>query len=109
MSNKKMIHYNLDNIDACGARFNLIYGERSNGKSYQEKKRISYVLNNHEIDIDTWPGIPTYMEIEGESEEDINGILNLLGYSMKDTISCTVDEVYKKMGIDMLSIRELKF
>ena len=78
-------------------------------KSYQEKKRISYVLNNHEIDIDTWPGIPTYMEIEGESEEDINGILNLLGYSMKDTISCTVDEVYKKMGIDMLSIRELKF
>lgn len=30
MSNKKMIHYNLDNIDACGARFNLIYGERSN-------------------------------------------------------------------------------
>lgn len=39
MSNKKMIHYNLDNIDACGARFNLIYGERSNGKSYQVKHK----------------------------------------------------------------------
>ena len=33
MSNKKQIHYNLDNIDKIGARFNLIYGERSNGKS----------------------------------------------------------------------------
>ena len=78
-------------------------------KSYQEKRRISYILNKHQIDIDTWPGLPTYMEIEGESEEDIQAILNLLGYSMKDTVSCTVDEIYKKIGIDSLSIRELKF
>jgi len=78
-------------------------------KCYQEKKRISYILNNHTIDIDTWPGLPTYMEIEGESEEDLNSILNLLGYSMKDTVSCTVDEVYKRIGKDILNIRELKF
>ena len=78
-------------------------------KCYQEKKRISYILNNHTIDIDTWPGLPTYMEVEGENEEDINSILNLLGYSMKDTVSCTVDEVYKRFGKDILNIRELKF
>lgn len=78
-------------------------------KCYQEKKRISYILNNHEIDIDTWPGLPTYIEIEGESEEDLNSILNLLGYSMKDTVSCTVDEIYKRFGKDILNIRELKF
>lgn len=78
-------------------------------KSYQEKRRISYILKNHEIDIDTWPGLSTYMEIEGESEEDIQEILLLLGYSMKDTISCTVDEIYKNRGIDILNIRELKF
>ena len=78
-------------------------------KSYQEKRRISYILDNHEIDIDTWPGLSTYMEIEGESEEDLNKILNLLGYSIKDTVSCTVDEIYKNLGIDSLNIRELKF
>ena len=78
-------------------------------KCYQEKKRISYILNNHTIDIDTWPGLSTYMEIEGEDEEDINSILNLLGYSIKDTVSCTVDEVYKSIGKDILNIRELKF
>ncbi len=38
------------------------------------------------FDIDTWPGIPTYMELEGKDEEDLNSILNLLGYSMKDCI-----------------------
>lgn len=39
MGNVKKIHYNLDNIDKLGARFNLIYGERSNGKSYQVKHK----------------------------------------------------------------------
>ncbi len=39
MANKKNIHYNIDKIDAIGARINLIYGERSNGKSYQVKHK----------------------------------------------------------------------
>lgn len=78
-------------------------------KCYQEKKRISYILNEHEIDIDTWPGLPTYMEIEGKDEKDLEYILKLMGYCMEDTISCTVDEIYKNMGIDILNIRELKF
>lgn len=39
MSNKKVIHYNLDEIDKIGARFNIIFGERSNGKSYQVKHK----------------------------------------------------------------------
>ena len=78
-------------------------------KSYQEKRRISYVLKNHKIDIDTWPGLSTYMEIEGNSEEDIEEVLVFLGYSIKDTVSCTVDEIYRNRGIDILNIRELKF
>lgn len=78
-------------------------------KSYQEKERITYILDGYEIDIDTWPGIPTYTEIEGESEEDLEGILNRLGYSMKDTVSCTADEIYEKYGLSMFDKREIKF
>ena len=78
-------------------------------KSYQEKERITYILDGYEIDIDTWPGIPTYFEVEGESEEDLENILNKLGYSMKDTISCTADDVYRKYGKSMFDNRELKF
>ena len=36
---KKIIHYNIDPIDRIGANFNLIWGERSNGKSYQVKHK----------------------------------------------------------------------
>lgn len=37
--NIKQIHYNIDNIMNEGAIFNLIYGEKSNGKSYQVKHK----------------------------------------------------------------------
>lgn len=39
MSNNKIVYYNLDNIDHENAQINLIYGERSNGKSYQVKHK----------------------------------------------------------------------
>ena len=40
-------------------------------RGYQENFRIQYVLNNVEIDIDSWPMIPTYLEIEGNSEQEV--------------------------------------
>ena len=78
-------------------------------KSYQEKERIIYVLEGYELDIDTWPGIPTYVEVEGKSETDLENILNKLDYSMKDTVSCTADEIYEKYGLSMFDRREIKF
>lgn len=78
-------------------------------KSYQEKRRVTYILNNHEIDIDTWPGIPTYFEIEGKNEDDLKEILQMLGYEIENTVSCTADEVYRKYGKSMFEKRELKF
>lgn len=41
-----LIHYNLDSIDSKKALFNLIFGEKSGGKSYQvkHKKAIEYYL-----------------------------------------------------------------
>ena len=78
-------------------------------RSYLEKKREKYILNEHEIDIDTWPKLLPYAEIEGKDEKDIENILEILGYSFRDTISCTVDEIYKKLGLDINNMRELKF
>ena len=45
----KQIYYNIDGIDKEGANINLMYGERSNGKSYQvkDKKMFFPYLNNH--------------------------------------------------------------
>lgn len=40
MSNKKLVHYTMDEILREKADINLILGERSNGKSYQIKHRV---------------------------------------------------------------------
>lgn len=44
---REKVHYNIDTIDSEGAGINLIYGERSNGKSYQvkHKKGVVQYLN----------------------------------------------------------------
>lgn len=67
------------------------------------------MLDEYEIDIDTWPGIPTYFEVEGKDEKNLKKIVQKLGYSMSECISCTADEIYEKYGKSMFDKRELKF
>ena len=40
---RKIIHYSIDEIDKQGANINLIWGERSNGKSYQCKHKKAVI------------------------------------------------------------------
>lgn len=78
-------------------------------KSYQEKKRIIFEISEHEIDFDFWPGIPPFMEFEGDSIDDIKRITTLLEYTLEDVVSCTADEIYKMYGKDMFEGRTLTF
>lgn len=52
MGNVKNIHYNIDELNSKNANFNLLYGERSNGKSYQlkHKKAVQKYLDSIKID-----------------------------------------------------------
>lgn len=45
---------------------------------HQQKKRHSFKLGNVIIDIDTWPRIPTYLELEGPSEEALKAVAKKL-------------------------------
>lgn len=78
-------------------------------KAYQENKRISYVLDGVEIEIDFWPKIPTYLEVEGKSVEDVERVVKLLGFELSQTTSIDTGRVYKQYGIDIDSMKELKF
>lgn len=52
----------------------------------QQKKRHSFILNNVIVDIDIWPKLPPYVEIEGESMEDIKAAAIELGFDWQDVI-----------------------
>ncbi len=47
---------------------------------HQEKFRHTFELQGVVFDIDTWPRIPTYVELEGNSEESIRKMAELVGY-----------------------------
>lgn len=77
-------------------------------KGYQENRRRQYVLGDVEIDIDSWPMIPTYLEIEGPSEESVYDVLGKLGISKSKATSRDVDGIYQDYGYNLSEIYELK-
>lgn len=78
-------------------------------RAYQENKRRQYHLDGVEIDIDSWPLIPTYMEIEGVSEEAVIKILEKLEIDISSVTSHSVDDIYAYYGIDVNTIDDLRF
>lgn len=53
---------------------------------HQQKKRHTFLLNGVICDIDTWPRIPPFVELEGNSEEELKATAKLLGYDWKDVV-----------------------
>lgn len=79
-------------------------------RSYQENERIQYILNGVEIDIDSWPMIPTYMEIEGKSEEDVAEMEDILQIDRDKLTALNCNDIYKEIyGIDISTIKQLQF
>lgn len=64
-------------------------------KAVQETLREEWELDGVELDIDTWPWIPTYVEIEGPSAEAVESVAQKLGFDMKNAHYGSVDEIYK--------------
>ncbi|MBS1267176.1 MAG: hypothetical protein MAG795_01148 [Candidatus Woesearchaeota archaeon] len=77
-------------------------------KSYQENKRIKYKKNNIYFDIDFWPGLKPYVEIESDSKQDVEKGVKLLGFSIKDATTKDTMQLYLEKGID-LNKTDLKF
>ena len=79
-------------------------------RNYQENYRIIYLMDDVEISIDSWPLIPTYVEIVGKTNEDVVMALEKLGYTLDDATTLDVTSIYNEIyGIDLLKIKELKF
>ncbi len=51
-------------------------------KSYQETRRETWMKDDVEVVIDTWPWIPSFIECEGKSERSLHEFVTKLGFSM---------------------------
>jgi adenylate cyclase, class 2 len=63
-------------------------------KSYQETKRERWDFEGIEVTIDTWPWIPTFVEIEGGSEQRLKTVAAKLGLDWGKAVHGAVAPVY---------------
>jgi adenylate cyclase, class 2 len=78
-------------------------------KHYVENKRIRYMLGDIEFDIDTYPQLEPYIEIEAPSWEKIDKGTKLLGFDKKNRKIYSATQIYKQKGIIVDDYKEITF
>lgn len=97
-------------VDDFDKTYELLKELSYNHRNYQENRRTSYKLGDVQFDIDEWPMIPCYVEIEGNSENDVKDMLKKLDINMDNVTTYDVTSIYNEIyDIDILKIKELKF
>jgi len=69
-------------------------------KHYAENKRIRYTLDDIEFDIDFWPQLKLYLEIEAPLWESVDRGISILGLNPNDAKRFSTHQVYKLAGIN---------
>lgn len=64
----------------------------------QTNRRIRYMLDGVEIDIDFWPLIPTYVEFEANSAKEIENLCKKLDIKFENLTTMSVPEIYAHYG-----------
>lgn len=62
----------------------------------QQKKRHTFLIKDVVIDIDTWPRIPSYVELEGPSEDKLKEAAKLLGFDWNNAVFYDAKSIIEK-------------
>lgn len=76
----------------------------------QEKKRHTFQYGETVIDIDTWPGVPTYAEIEGASEQSVREVAAALGFEWEKAVFQSAGKmIEERYGIPVSNLKRFMF
>lgn len=100
------IEVGVDDFTAANALLGML---GFHPKSYQETRRTSFILDGAQVEIDAWPQIPPYLEIEAGSKDEVVRAASLLGYTEADLTGENTIKIYAHYGIDLNTIPELRF
>ncbi len=78
-------------------------------KFYQENRRIRWQKGNVEFDIDTWPKLKPYLEIEAPTWEEIDEAIGMLGLNPEDKKIFSTQQVYRLNGINEMDYSKITF
>tara|TARA_Y100000034_G_scaffold134670_1_gene203794 strand:- start:503 stop:1027 length:525 start_codon:yes stop_codon:yes gene_type:complete len=86
---------NLDNFDLM---FKILENVGLKSKINSKKKRISYLLDEVRVEIDTYEDIPTFLEIEAPSVTILNKTIERLGFSLEQAKPWSGRDVFEHYG-----------
>lgn len=64
-------------------------------KSFQESRRETWKLGSVEVVLDEWPGLKSYIEIEGHSEDEVQKAAKLLGFDWREAVFGSATVAYQ--------------
>ncbi len=80
----KEINFTVSSAEAAGEFLQVLDLENY---AHQEKIRTSFIYKDWRFDIDQYPGMPAFVEIEGQSEAHILEAIKLLGLESNKTFN----------------------
>ncbi len=88
------------NVSSFEGAIDLMIAAGFRKTSYQENYRETWDKDGVEAAIDTWPGLPPLVELEGPDESSVYNAVELLGLDRNEAKFGSVDYTYERvMGI----------
>ena len=78
-------------------------------RSVQENKRIRYIYDGIEIDIDTWPDLNPYVEVEASTKEKVDYMVNILKEYGSIVTAKNIQSIYMEKGYTKEMLNNLEF
>lgn len=100
------IELEVSDLDKCSEFFEKV-GLKEMRKL--EKYRRTFELGDVVVDIDRWPKIPAYMEIEGPRIESLKNFCDKLGFDWEKRFDGDAREVFRHYGYDLDKIDVITF
>lgn len=66
----------------------------------REKYRTEYKVGDVKVELDEYPGIPPYAEIEADNQSSVEEFIKSLGFELKHTVHYSATEIIKQYGKD---------
>lgn len=92
LTGTKEVSLTVEDFDTISHLLSVIGLEN---KSFQETKRERWEYNGIEVTIDTWPWIPTFVELEGISEEKLRETAQQLSFDWSNALHGSVEIAYQ--------------
>jgi len=100
------IEFEVSDLEKC---FNFFEKIGLKAMRRLEKYRHTLKLDDVTIDIDTWPKIPTYAEMEGPSVESLKKFCEKFGLDWDKRFDGDAREVFRNYGYDLDKISVVTF